>query len=79
MGAPSPNEHEVQSPLARLTTVVQHLRDLVTDVAAGDPVTGTGITLTTPLRRAHVSGTQIGASLPTPGAPNAYERAGRSR
>ena len=47
--------------------------------ASGDPVTGTGIALTTPLRRAHDSGAQIGASLPTPGAPNAYERTGRSR
>jgi non-reducing end alpha-L-arabinofuranosidase len=47
--------------------------------AANAPVTGTGITLTAPLTRAHDSGTQIGVSLPTPGAPNKYERTGRSR
>jgi hypothetical protein len=47
--------------------------------AANAPVSGTGITLTAALTRAHGSGTQIGASLPTPGAPNKYERTGKSR
>ena len=47
--------------------------------AAGAQVSGTGITLTTALTRAHDSGAQIAVSLPTPGAPNKYDRTSRSR
>lgn len=42
--------------------------------AAGTPVVGTGITLTSVLRRSHARGTAISDNLPTPGAPNKYER-----
>ena len=42
--------------------------------AAGAPVFGTGITLTTALTRAHASGAQIADNIPTPGAPNRYHR-----
>jgi hypothetical protein len=42
--------------------------------ASGVQVSGTGITFTTPLSKAHSSGTQVGTALPTPGAPNKYER-----
>jgi len=31
---------------------------------------GSGVTLTAPLTRAHASGAQVAANLPTPGAPN---------
>ena len=37
-------------------------------------VSGSGITLTTALTRAHDNGTQVGGSEPTPGASNQYNR-----
>jgi hypothetical protein len=42
--------------------------------AAGVQVSGSGITLTAALTRAHASGTQVTDNIPTPGAPNRYER-----
>ena len=42
--------------------------------AAGAQVSGTGITLTAPLTKAHASGAQVTDNLPTPGAPNRYAR-----
>ncbi len=42
--------------------------------AAGAQVSGTGISLTAALTRAHDSGAQIAVSVPTPGAPNRYDR-----
>ena len=45
--------------------------------AAGAQVAGSGITLGTALTRAHESGAQVAVSLPTPGAPNRYDRARR--
>jgi len=40
--------------------------------AVGAQVSGSGITLATPLTRAHESGTQVANNVPTPGAPNQY-------
>jgi non-reducing end alpha-L-arabinofuranosidase len=37
-------------------------------------VSGTGITLTTALAKAHASGVQLASDVPTPGAPNQYSR-----
>jgi hypothetical protein len=45
--------------------------------AAGAQVSGTGITLTAALTRAHASGVQVASAVPTPGAPNKYERTRR--
>jgi non-reducing end alpha-L-arabinofuranosidase len=45
--------------------------------AAGAQVSGSGITLTAALTQAHASGAQVATNLPTPGAPNRYERARR--
>jgi len=45
--------------------------------AAGAQVSGTGITLAAALTRAHDSGAQVAVNVPTPGAPNRYERARR--
>jgi hypothetical protein len=42
--------------------------------AAGAQVSGTGITLATALTRTHASGAPVASSLPTPGAPNRYDR-----
>jgi hypothetical protein len=42
--------------------------------AAGAQVSGTGLTLGTALTKAHDSGTQVATSVPTPGAPNRYDR-----
>ena len=42
--------------------------------AAGAEVSGSGITLTTALSRTHFSGSQVSDNLPTPGAPNRYQR-----
>jgi hypothetical protein len=52
---------------------------LAREHAAGGPISGTGITLATALTRAHDAGTQVGVSLPTPGAPNKYDRPGQGR
>jgi hypothetical protein len=40
--------------------------------AAGTPVSGSGITLTQALAKAHGNGSPIVTDLPTPGAPNRY-------
>jgi hypothetical protein len=45
--------------------------------AAGAQVSGSGITLATPLVKAHAGGTQVNVNLPTPGAPNRYDRVRR--
>ena len=42
--------------------------------AAGEQVSGSGITLTTALRRPHAKGVQISDNVPTPGEPNHYDR-----
>ena len=42
--------------------------------AAGAQVSGSGITLTAALTRPHDSGAPVAASVPTPGAPNQYQR-----
>jgi hypothetical protein len=42
--------------------------------AAGAQVSGSGITLTASLARPHESGAPVAASVPTPGAPNQYQR-----
>jgi len=41
---------------------------------SGVQLSGTGITLTTALTRAHAAGAQISDNIPTPGAPNRYHR-----
>ena len=45
--------------------------------AMGVQVSGTGITLTSALTRAHASGAQVSDNVPTPGAPNRYQRTTR--
>jgi hypothetical protein len=42
--------------------------------AVGAQVSGTGITLNGVLTKAHASGAQVAGSVPTPGAPNQYDR-----
>jgi hypothetical protein len=42
--------------------------------AVGAQVSGTGITLTTALTKAHPGGAPVAGSVPTPGAPNQYYR-----
>jgi hypothetical protein len=42
--------------------------------AAGAQVSGSGITLSGALTRAHVSGAQVVSGVPTPGSPNEYHR-----
>jgi hypothetical protein len=42
--------------------------------AAGTQVSGSGITLTGALMKAHSSGAQVVSGIPTPGAPNQYQR-----
>jgi hypothetical protein len=42
--------------------------------AADAPVAGTGIALTAALTRAHDRGAQVASDVPTPGAPNQYQR-----
>lgn len=39
---------------------------------AGAQVSGSGITLTTPLTKAHASGSPVASGVPTPGEPNVY-------
>lgn len=45
--------------------------------AADAQISGSGISLTTPLTQAHTSGTQIFDNTPTPGAPNQYHEGNR--
>ena len=40
--------------------------------AQGDPVYGSGITFTAPLKHAHASAAQVTDNIPTPGTPNHY-------
>jgi hypothetical protein len=40
----------------------------------GAQVSGSGITFTAALTKAHNSGVQVGGSGPTPGAPNQFAR-----
>jgi hypothetical protein len=47
--------------------------------AAGAQVSGSGITLAAALTKAHASGAPAAVNVPTPGAPNKYERTGKSR
>ena len=47
--------------------------------AAGAQVSGSGITLAAALTKAHASGAQVATSVPTPGAPNKYDRPRASR
>ena len=42
--------------------------------AAGAQLSGTGITVTAALTRAHDNGAQVADNVPTPGAPNRYHR-----
>jgi non-reducing end alpha-L-arabinofuranosidase len=42
--------------------------------AVGSQVSGTGITLASALARAHVAGAQVSDNMPTPGAPNHYNK-----
>jgi hypothetical protein len=45
--------------------------------AAGVQISGTGISLTKALTRAHASGVLISNDIPTPGAPNHYQKGNR--
>jgi hypothetical protein len=56
------------------TTSITVTAPLKSAHAAGAAVTGSGITLSTALTRAHAAGSQVASDLPTPGAPNKYER-----
>jgi hypothetical protein len=47
--------------------------------AAGAEISGSGITLAAALTRAHAVGAQIASDVPTPGAPNKYDRSSRRR
>jgi non-reducing end alpha-L-arabinofuranosidase len=49
-------------------------RPLTMAHAAGAPVSGSGITFRTPLTGAHERGAQVARHVPTPGAPNQYDR-----
>jgi hypothetical protein len=54
------------TPTVTLTTPLAHLHE------AGVLISGTGITLLSPLKRSHGLGTPIATDMPTPGAPNIY-------
>ena len=59
----------------RGTTPVDTITSLLTNQHnVGIQVSGSGITLATPLTRAHDNGSQVSSYLPTPGAPNQYFR-----
>ncbi|HEY7117498.1 MAG TPA: arabinofuranosidase catalytic domain-containing protein [Tepidisphaeraceae bacterium] len=45
--------------------------------AAGAPISGSGITLDAPLTRAHANGAAVASDVPTPGAPNKYQKRGK--
>ena len=47
-------------------------RSLRSSHRSGDAVSGTGVTLSAPLRADHAAGVSVATGVPTPGAPNAY-------
>ncbi len=57
------------APPADSITVATPLKSAHASTA---PVSGSGITLTAPLTKAHNNGTQVAANIPTPGSPNQY-------
>ena len=59
--------------------LLQSASTLSAAAPAGAQVSGSGITLTAPLAKAHAGGAQVASSVPTPGAPNQYERSRRNR
>ncbi len=58
------------SPIDSITVAMP----LAIEHAVGTQVSGTGITFTAPLTKAHDNGAQAASYLPTPGAPNQYAR-----
>jgi non-reducing end alpha-L-arabinofuranosidase len=54
-------------------------RPLTLAHAVGAEVSGTGITLAAGLTRPHANGAQVTVGIPTPGAPNRYERVSTGR
>jgi hypothetical protein len=54
--------------IIRVSTQLKHAH------AVGDAVSGSGITLTAPMARAHASGAQVTDEFPTPGGPNHYSQ-----
>jgi hypothetical protein len=69
------SETAVIESVARFPTpVITVTAPLAHSHAADALVSGTGLTLMAPLTHAHSSGAEVTDNLPTPGAPNHYER-----
>jgi non-reducing end alpha-L-arabinofuranosidase len=64
----------VSSSRARGAATITVVAPLTRGHAAGAQISGSGISLTTPLTRTHTVGAQISDGVPTPGAPNQYNR-----
>jgi hypothetical protein len=64
----------VSSIRARGSATITVAEPLAHDHPAGTQISGSGISLTTPLIRTHTRGAQVSDNVPTPGAPNQYTR-----
>ena len=53
--------------------VINVSKPLASAHAAGEKVSGTGLTFTSALTRAHETGAQVAGNAPTPGSPNRYD------
>jgi hypothetical protein len=62
----------ISSTRARGAATVTVVAPLARSHAAGAQISGSGISLTTPLTQIHTQESQVSDSLPTPGAPNQY-------
>ena len=73
-GATSETEVVVSAAGRRGPATITVASPLTLAHAAGAEVSGTGITLATALARTHAGGAPVAGNVPTPGAPNQYDR-----
>ncbi|MDR3737087.1 MAG: alpha-N-arabinofuranosidase, partial [Acidobacteriaceae bacterium] len=68
------SETAVVSSIRRFGAAITVAAPLTRVHAACSLISGTGISLTAALTKAHTSGAQVSDNVPTPGAPNQYHR-----
>jgi hypothetical protein len=78
VGSDVNSERAVVAATDRLRMTVTVAAPLTTAHTAGVPVSGTGITLTAALTRAHANLAQVAGNAATPGAPNHYNKGSRA-
>jgi hypothetical protein len=74
IGSGANHETAVIASMNRFGAMISVAAPLTFAHAASSQVSGTGITLTASLTREHAIGAQVTDNVPTPGAPNQYQR-----